>query len=116
PLHILADGGLGEVLLRSLLMIDFDFDDGLDRLDVAGHRLRAGDAIESVRDLRRRVLEFLRVRRRERDVDRLRTGRRTPAEQLDVTDALEVVELPLQIRGDSLRRAAGRRVEESGTW
>src|SRR5699024_8995105 len=85
-----------------------------DRFDVAGHRLGAGDAIEPVCDLRRRVLEFLRVRCRERDVDRLRTGRRTLAEHLDVTDALEVVELLLQIRGDRLRRDAGLRVDDIG--
>ena len=39
PLHILADGCLGEVLLGGLLMIDLDFDHRLDRSDIAGHRL-----------------------------------------------------------------------------
>ena len=112
PLHILADGRLGEVLLCGLLMIDLDLDHGLDRSDIAGHRLCRGHAFELVADLLRRVFEFLRVGGRERDVDRLRTRGRALARHLDVTGTVELVELLLQVGGDRLRRDSGLRVDD----
>ena len=112
PLHILADGCLGEVLLGGLLMIDLDFDHRLDRSDIAGHRLCRGHALELVADLLRRVLELLGIGRRESDVDRLRTGRRTLACHLDITGTIEVVELLLQVGGDRLSGDSGLRVDD----